>query len=101
MNGEKNGKGKEYNYDGKLEYEGEYLNGKRNGKGKEYYNYGAIKFEGEYLNGKEWSGKGYNYDGKLEYELNNGKGTMKRYYINGQLFNIEYYINLRDLYYRL
>ena len=34
----KYGKGnvKEYNYFGKLEYEGEYLNGKRHGKGKEY-----------------------------------------------------------------
>ena len=28
-------KGKEYYYDGKLVFEGEYLNGKRNGKGKE------------------------------------------------------------------
>ena len=33
LNGEKNGKGKEY-YGDKLEFEGEYLNGKRNGKGK-------------------------------------------------------------------
>ena len=30
-----NGKGKEYTYDGKLIFEGEYLNEKRNGKGKE------------------------------------------------------------------
>ena len=36
FNGEKSGKGKEYNYDGKLKFEGEYLKGKRNGKGKEY-----------------------------------------------------------------
>ena len=28
------GKGKEYHYNGKLRYEGEYLNGNRNGKGK-------------------------------------------------------------------
>ena len=28
-------KSKEYNYYGKLVFEGEYLNGKRNGKGKE------------------------------------------------------------------
>ena len=33
---EKNGKGKEINYDGYLIYEGEYINGERNGKGKEY-----------------------------------------------------------------
>ena len=89
--GEKNGKGKEYNYkNGKLEFEGEYLNGKRNGKGKEYdnsnsklvfsgeylkgerngkgkeYNYnGELVFEGEYINGKRWNGKGYNKYGKL------------------------------------
>ena len=31
---EQNGKGKEYDYDGKLKFEGEYLNGLRNGKGK-------------------------------------------------------------------
>ena len=37
LNGERNGKGKEYNIFGKLEFEGEYLNGERNGKGKEYY----------------------------------------------------------------
>ena len=47
-----NGKVKEYNYDGIIEFEGEYLNGKRNGKGKEYNYDGTLKFEGEYLNGK-------------------------------------------------
>jgi len=35
-NGGKNGKGKEYYIDDKLQFEGEYKNGKRNGKGKEY-----------------------------------------------------------------
>ena len=57
LNGERNGKGKEYDY-GNLEFEGEYLNGKRNGKGKEYYNDGKLKFEGEYLNGFKWNIKG-------------------------------------------
>ena len=76
LNGKRNGKGKEYNYYGELEYEGEYLNGKRNGKGKEYYNYDKIKFKGEYLNGKRWNGKFkvLNYFHELEYE---------GYYING------------------
>ena len=37
LNGEKNGKGKEF-YNGFLEFEGEYLNGKRNGKGKKFNN---------------------------------------------------------------
>ena len=47
-----NGSIKEYDRNGKLEYEGEYLNGKRNGKGKEYDSNGELIFEGEYLNGK-------------------------------------------------
>ena len=44
MNGERNGKGKEYDYFGKLEYEGNFLNGKRGGKGKEYNN-GKLEYE--------------------------------------------------------
>ena len=49
---ESNMKGREYDgYSDSLRYEGEYLNGERNGKGKEYYN-GKLKFEGEYLNGE-------------------------------------------------
>ena len=31
-------------------FEGEYLNGERHGKGKEYEDNGNILFEGEYLN---------------------------------------------------
>ena len=46
---------------GTLLYEGEYLNGEWNGKGKEYGFDGKIKFEGEYLKGKRWSGKGKEY----------------------------------------
>ena len=49
---EKAGKGKEYDWNCQLKFEGEYLNGKRHGKGKEYKEYGKIIFEGEYLNGK-------------------------------------------------
>ena len=49
-------KGKEYEADGILKFEGEYLNGKRNGKGKEYEN-GILKFEGKYVLGK-LNGKG-------------------------------------------
>ena len=37
LNGEKNGKGKEYNkVDESLIYEGEFLDGNKNGKGKDY-----------------------------------------------------------------
>ena len=58
LKGKRNGKGKEYNQDGKLKFEGEYLNGQKHGKGKEYYDNGKLCFEGEYLNGKE-KGKEY------------------------------------------
>ena len=44
--------------DGELEFEGEYLNGQRNGKGKEYYNNKLI-FEGEYLYDYKIKGKLY------------------------------------------
>ena len=51
-------------YENILIFEGEYLNGERNGKGKEYvYNdhNNRLIFEGEYLNGKR-NGKGKEYD---------------------------------------
>ena len=48
----RNGKGKNY-CDGILIYEGEYLNGERNGRGKEYERNGKLIFEGEYLNGEK------------------------------------------------
>ena len=78
-NGERYGIGKEYDSDGKLIFEGEYLNGKSwNGKGKEYYNYnGKLKYEGEYLNGKRWNGKGYNKEGKIDFEIKEGNGKIK------------------------
>ena len=63
LNGERNGKGKEYNYEGILEYEGEYLNGERK-KGKEYNDKGILEYEGEYLNGKRIKGKIYGFMGK-------------------------------------
>ena len=56
-----NGLIKEYDYYGRLIFEGEYLNGKRNGVGKEYNELsGKLKFEGEYLNDKK-NGKGKEY----------------------------------------
>ena len=65
-NGEKNGKGKEYNKNGELIFEGDYSNGKRNGKGKEYENNKLI-FEGEFLYGYRIRGKEY-VNEKLIYE---------------------------------
>ena len=38
----------------KLDFEGEFKNGERNGKGKEYDDKGKLIFEGEYFNGKKW-----------------------------------------------
>ena len=78
LNAKKNGKGKCYDEDGNLEFEGEYLyNHKR--KGKEYYKNGKLRFEGEYLYDKKWSGKGYDKDGNKIYELINGNGPVKEY----------------------
>ena len=56
-----NGKGyiKVISNNGKVIFEGNYLNGERNGKGKEYYDNGNLIYEGEYLNGKR-NGNGKN-----------------------------------------
>ena len=62
-----------------LKFEGEYLNGERNGKGKEYYDNGDLKFEGEYLNEKIWNGKIYNPQGVVECGIKEGKGYIKEY----------------------
>ena len=77
INRKRNGKGKEYDYVGKIKFEGEYSNGKRNGKGKEFDYDGNIKYEGEYFNGKKWNGKGYDKYGNIIYELKDGKGFVK------------------------
>ena len=60
--------------------------GKKNGKGKEYNEEGKLIFEGEYLNGKKWKGIEKQYDedtGNLifEYEYKNGErnGEVKEY----------------------
>ena len=75
LNGERNGKGKEY-WNGKLIFEGEYLYGKRL-KGKEYVNE-RLEYEGEYIINK-YNGKGYDEDGNIIYELINGNGKVKEY----------------------
>ena len=45
--------GKEYSYNGKLFYEGDFLKGKKTGRGKEYNHEGKVIYEGDYLNGKK------------------------------------------------
>ena len=91
----RNGTGyiKDYNSNGTLIFEGEYLNGKRNGKGKEYNNNGNLEFEGEYLNDKKWNGKGYNDQNNFVYELKNGNGKVKEFYINDEIKFEGEYIN--------
>ena len=46
-----NEKGKDH-----ILFEGEYLNGEKNGKGIEYYFNGNKIYEGEYKNGRRWNG---------------------------------------------
>ena len=94
LNGKRNGKGKEYNYNGSLIFEGEYLNGEKNGKGKEYDYNVNFKFEGEYLKGKAWNGKGkeYNEDGKL---------IFKGEYLNGKKWNGKGYHENKNCIYEL
>ena len=83
LNKKRNGKGKEYYWNGELKFVGEYLNGKRNGKGKEYrlnsFFEVRLKFEGEYLDGKRWNGNGYGTHNDIIYTLKDGKGMVKDY----------------------
>ena len=74
-----NGKGKEYNREGKLSFEGEFLDGKKNGFGKEYYSNGNLRFEGIYMENMKWEGKGFNINGEFEYEIKNGTGHIIQY----------------------
>jgi len=97
LNGERNGKGKEYKGSIMLlKYNGEYLNGKRNGKGKEYFINNNLEFEGLYLNDKKWEGKGYDPSGNLIYELKKGKGLIKEYDEDILIYEGEYINGLRN-----
>ena len=48
----KSGKIKEYDDNGNLKFEGEYLKGEKNGERKEYY-WGKLEFDGIYSNGEK------------------------------------------------
>ena len=102
LNGEKNGKGKEYDYNTKSLFKGKYLNGKRYGNGKEYYSNGKLQFEGIYADGvKNGKGKEYKFDGiglLFEGEYLNGKrsGEGKEYnYDKKLIFEGEYLYGYR------
>ena len=73
-----------------MKFEGEYLNGERNGKGKEYYNNGNLLFEGEYLNNKRFNGNGYLSNNNIIYKIKDGKGYTKEYLNGDLLFEGEY-----------
>ena len=83
-----NGKG--YDENGNIIYE--LING--NGKVKEYNKNGKLIFEGEYLNGKKWNGiyREYDYKDFLYEEGNfiNGKMIKKKNYENTDLTEIDY-----------
>ena len=70
-----NGKGKEYDNNGELIFEGEYIHGEKNGKVREYYKDNII-FEGEYKHGLK-NGKGKEYD-------SNGNIIFEGEYLNGE-----------------
>ena len=65
------GKGniKEFNNEGILLYEGEYLDGLREGKGKEYYPNGNLKYDGCFSRGApHGQRKEYDFFGRLIFE---------------------------------
>ena len=92
-----NGKGfiKEYNIFCQLIFESEYLNGDINGKGKEYFNNGNLRYEGLYFNGKKWKGKTYNIFNNIIKELKNGNGFIYEYDLYGELIFEGEYLNGR------
>ena len=91
-NGRGKKKGKEYYINSnQILYEGEFLNGERNGKGKEYNWCRDLIFKGEYFKGKRWNGKGYNIYKKIIYKLKDGKGYVRNYdYDNNLIYEGEY-----------
>ena len=76
-------------------FKGEYLNGEKHGKGKEYYFNKKIKFEGEYINDLKWNGKEYDALNISIYEIKNGNGFIKEYDYDGELIFEGEYLNGR------
>ena len=64
-----------------------------NGKGKEYNYDGNVIFEGKYYHGKRWNGKGFDSKGSIAYELKRGEGIVKEYYCDNVLKFEGKYIN--------
>ena len=55
------------------------MNGLRNGNGKEYNSEGKLEFEGDYLNGQRWNGKGYNKNDIMNFQIVDGCGKGIEY----------------------
>ena len=55
-------------------------------KEREYNLNGDLVYEGEYLFYRKWHGKGYDENGNIIYEIKNGKGKAREYY-NGYYYN--------------
>ena len=77
----RNGRGKEYDGNKRVLYDGGWLNGQRSGQGKEYGAYGGLLYDGEWKNGVR-NGKGVEYvNGKKVYDggwsngMRSGEGT--------------------------
>ena len=81
---EKEGKGKEYNLEENLIFEGEYIKGEKK-SGIEYYINEIKKYEGEYQYNKKWNGFLYDILGKNSYEIKSGNGKIKEFHENSNL----------------
>ena len=83
---QKHGKGKEYDIENNIIFEGECENGLKK-EGKEfYYIYQKLKYEGNYQNDKWYDGKLYNIKNEEVYEIKSGNGIIKEFYENGNLY---------------
>ena len=100
--GLRNGKGREFNFDGELMYEDYFINNKRISGEREanektnskYY----IKFEGEFLNGGKYKrGREYDFKGNIlfegEYLYDKKNGKAEEYNYNGELIFKGEYLN--------
>ena len=82
--GEGKRKGKIYDgYNNRLIFEGELLKGEKNGKGKEYDEDGYIEFSGEYLNVKRILKENESKDGFLSQYNIQHKLVFQGFYLNG------------------
>ena len=83
----KNGQGVEYDEEGNLVFEGQYLEGKRSGKGKQYNKLERVIFDGEFLYGEKLKWKEYTDKGVLVYEgeyLNDKRKKGREYNEKGK-----------------